>query len=67
MDCVRGFWRPSGTVASACVFAVVWSAGSGDFWAPLHDFDRESQRCLIEQCCEQDPEAARFALEVRRA
>lgn len=48
---VRGPWRPSGTVASAGVFAVVWSTPTGfTFWAPLHDFDQSSQLRLIEQC-----------------
>lgn len=52
---VRGLWRPSGTVAGACVFAVVWTTRSGcDYWAPLHDFSPEDQRRLIDACWWQD-------------
>lgn len=47
---VRGPWRPSGTVGGLGVFAVVWSTRSGEFWAPLHDFDAASQLRLIDSC-----------------
>ena len=50
LDNVRGPWRPSGTVDACGVFAVVWSARSGDFWAPLHDFAPPDQLRLIEAC-----------------
>lgn len=56
---VRGPWRPSGAVAGAGVFAVVWSTRAGDFWAPLHDFTAVDQLRLIEACRWQDREAAR--------
>lgn len=52
---VRGFWRPSGTVASACVFAVIWTTRNGaTWWAPLHDFTPAAQLELIEQCRRMD-------------
>lgn len=54
---VRGPWRPSGTVGGVGVFAVVWSTHSGDFWAPLHDFEPSAQLRLIEQCRWADMEA----------
>lgn len=47
---VRGPWRPSGTVAGAGVFAVVWSTRLGDYWAALHDFAPADQLRLIEAC-----------------
>ena len=47
---VRGPWRPSGAVAGAGVFAVVWSTRRGDFWAPLHDFAPADQLRLIDAC-----------------
>jgi hypothetical protein len=50
LDAIRGPWRPSGTVASAGVFAVVWEVRSGSFWAPLHDFEPSDQLRLIESC-----------------
>ena len=50
IDNVRGPWRPSGAVGGACVFAVVWSTRSGDFWAALHDFEPADQLRLIESC-----------------
>jgi hypothetical protein len=68
-DVIRGAWRPSGSVAGAGVFAVVWEPrpGSGEFWAPLHDFDQQSQGRLIAAGSENDQEAARhkFAREGR--
>ena len=50
MGVIRGPWRPSGAVAGAGVFAVVWSTRSGDFWAPLHDFEPADQLRLIDAC-----------------
>lgn len=47
---IRGTWRPSGEVAGACVFAVVWSTRFRDFWAPLHDFEPIDQLRLVEAC-----------------
>ena len=47
---VRGPWRPSGSVAACGMFAVVWSAPRGDFWAPLHDFAPADQLWLIAAC-----------------
>lgn len=47
---IRGPWRPSGAVASAGVFAVVWSTATGEMWAPLHDFAPADQLRLIEAC-----------------
>ncbi len=55
LNSVRGPWRPSGAVAGAGVFAVVWSTPSGcTFWAPLHDFEPSAQLQFIEQCRWQD-------------
>lgn len=48
LDVVRGPWRPSGTVAGAGVFAVVWSTRRGDFWAAVHDFEPADQLRLID-------------------
>lgn len=50
MDCIRGLWRPSGSVAGAGVFAVVWTTRRGDFWAPVHDFCAADQLRLIDAC-----------------
>lgn len=50
LENIRGPWRPSGTVAGAGVFAVVWTTRVGDYWAPLHDFDPATQLRLIEAC-----------------
>ena len=50
VDSIRGPWRPSGAVAGAGVFAVVWTTRKGDFWAPLHDFSPTDQLRLIEAC-----------------
>lgn len=48
---VRGSWRPSGTVAGAGVFAVIWTTSRGaTWWAPLHDFTPAAQLELIAQC-----------------
>ena len=57
MDCIRGHWRPSGTVAGAGVFAVVWSTRSGDFWAAVHDFCEADQLRLIDACRRVDRQA----------
>lgn len=57
LDHIRGLWRPSGTVAGAGLFAVVWSTRCGDFWAPLHDFEEAAQRRLVELCRANDPDA----------
>lgn len=47
---IRGRWRPSGSVAGCGMFAVAWSTGSGEFWAPLHDFDQVTRDDLIAEC-----------------
>ena len=47
---VLGPWRPSGAVGAVGVFAVCWSTRSGEFWAPLHDFEPASRDRLIEEC-----------------
>lgn len=54
---IRGPWRPSGSVAGCGMFAVVWSTGSGDYWAPLHSFDRSTQDDLIDECQAADRDA----------
>jgi hypothetical protein len=53
---VRGPWRPSGAVGGAGVFAIIWEAHSGPFWAPLHDFDAPTQLRLIDACLRLDDE-----------
>lgn len=55
---VRGPWRPSGAVAAAGVFGVVWSTPGGERWAALHDFEPAAALRLIEACRDAD-EAAR--------
>ena len=57
LDCIRGPWRPSGTVAGAGVFAVIWSTSRSAFWAALHDFEPEAQSRLIAQCHAIDQDA----------
>lgn len=57
IDCIRGLWRPSGSVAGAGVFAVVWTTRSGDFWAPVHDFCAADQLRLVDACRQIDREA----------
>lgn len=54
---IRGPWRPSGAVAGGGMFAVVWSTGHGDYWAPLHDFDPATREELISECAQGDREA----------
>lgn len=49
-DAVRGPWRPSGAVAGAGVFAVLWSTRHHNFWAALHDFEPADQLRFIAQC-----------------
>jgi len=39
------------------MFAVVWSTGGGDFWAPLHSFDRQTRDDLIDECLAADRDA----------
>ena len=51
---IRGKWRPSGAVAGAGVFAVLWEAGGTTYWAPLHDFCVEDQLRLIAACKQLD-------------
>ena len=53
---VRGLWRPSGTVAGAGVWAVVWETYCGTFWAALHDFAPADQLHLIAACRRLDSE-----------
>lgn len=57
MDCVRGDWRPTGAVAGAGVFGVIWTTGGGSWWAPLHDFTQGAQQHLIGECRRLDVEA----------
>ena len=47
---IRGPWRPSGAVAGAGLFAIVWTTYRGSFWAALHDFEPSAQLRLIEEC-----------------
>ncbi len=54
---VRGPWRPSGAVAGAGLFAIVWSTRGGSFWAPLHDFELAAQQQLIAACRHEDQRA----------
>lgn len=56
LACIHGLWRPSGAVAGVGVFAVIWSTGQSDFWAPLHDFEPAATDRLIEACCALDQE-----------
>lgn len=50
MSNVKGPWRPSGAVGGCGFFAVVWTTGQSAFWAPLHDFDAETQMRFLEEC-----------------
>jgi hypothetical protein len=50
LDVVRGMWRPSGAVAGAGVFAIVWTNRRGTWWAALHDFAPADALRLIEEC-----------------
>lgn len=50
LENIRGPWRPSGTVAGAGVWAVVWETRAGAFWAALADFETVDQLRLIEAC-----------------
>lgn len=50
MAAILGPWRPSGAVAGAGVFALVWSTRTTDYWAALHDFAPSDQLRLIEEC-----------------
>lgn len=54
---IRGPWRPTSAVAGCGVFAVRWSTPAGDFWAPLHAFDHDTQIELIAECEAADREA----------
>ena len=54
---IHGPWRPSGTVEACGFFAVVWSTPSGEFYAPLHDFDHTTREELICECAHGDREA----------
>jgi hypothetical protein len=51
---IRGPWRPTGVVEGCGMFAVLWSTASGQFWAPLHDFEQDDQLRLIDACRRQD-------------
>jgi hypothetical protein len=51
---IRGPWRPTGAVSSCGFFSVLWSTPSGDYWAPLHDFDQRTRDELIEECARAD-------------
>jgi hypothetical protein len=57
LESIRGPWRPSGTVAGASIFAVVWTTNRGDFWAALHDFQPADQLRLVDACRSLDREA----------
>lgn len=50
LENIRGPWRPSGTVAGAGVWAVIWETRKGSFWAALHDFHAADLLRLIEAC-----------------
>lgn len=50
LSTIRGLWRPSGTVAGAGIFAIVWEGRSSAFWAALHDFEPADQLRLVEAC-----------------
>ena len=65
---IRGPWRPSGSVAASCVFAVVWSTGYSELWAPLHSFEPIDQLRLIEACRRTEAEEQRHSTwsEIRR-
>lgn len=47
---IGGEWRPSGAVAGLGVFAVVWTIGNTDWWAPLHCFTPGDQLKLVQAC-----------------
>lgn len=50
LSAIRGAWWPSGAVAGAGVFAVVWATRTTLFWCPLHDFAPADQLRLIDEC-----------------
>ena len=47
---IAGDWRPTAAVDCSGVFAVAWSTPRGEWWAPLHDFEPETQLELIAAC-----------------
>ena len=47
---IQGQWQPSASVDCAGVVAVVWYPPQGVQWAPLHDFDSQTQLDLIAAC-----------------
>lgn len=51
---IIGEWWPTGSVAGAGVFAVRWATRSGEFWAPLHDFEPDDALRLIDACRDED-------------
>ena len=53
---IRGSWRPSGTTAGGGMFTVLWTAFTGSWWAPLHDFEPADQLRLIDECRRADAE-----------
>lgn len=57
LEAIKGPWRPSGAVAGAGVFAVIWATERGSWWAPLHDFESSAMRNLVDQCRAVDQEA----------
>jgi hypothetical protein len=50
MEAVRGPWRPSGAVAGAGFFAIVWEGRHVRWFAALHDFCPDAQAHLIAAC-----------------
>jgi hypothetical protein len=57
-DNVRDPWRPSGTVSSASIFAVMWTARSGVLWTALPDFEPADQLRVFDACRNLDRQAA---------
>jgi len=66
MECIRGTWIASGAVAGAGVFAVRWSTKYTDWWAAVHDFTRDDQLRLIDDCSVQDAFASNPAYRTGR-
>jgi hypothetical protein len=54
---IKGQWHPSGAVAGAGIFAVIWQTARGVCWAALHDFEPAAQLTLVSACRANDHEA----------